>query len=175
MKVEDLSNVYNNTNTKNITTALKTIKQLYGNSLFETLLKDILNQDMGGLAQSIRIYTVDPNKNWGDYAVQRDIQGRNNALSRLYDTVSNANRYNSPEDKCEDCGKVGSDVFSRKGSDRKLCMSCYSKLVPSVNIPPEILKGVKTSYGGYVNDDELYGPGGILNFDNSKEDDEVKI
>lgn len=142
MDISELSNVYNSTNTKNVSAALKTIKQLYGNKLFETLLSDILAGNKPGIAQTIRIYTKElPDPQHSGWDVYRDIDGRNAALRRLNDVLSNADRYNSKEEECEECGKVAADVWKRSNG-KLLCSKCADSITDKVKLDPLILRAV---------------------------------
>ena len=172
MDIADLSNVYNTTNTKNITQKLKLIKQMYGTQLFETLLKDILDRNKAGIDQTVRMYTKEPGG--VDLDIQRDIQGRNNALARLKETIEWADRYNSKEAECEDCGKVASDVFDRPNIGRKLCTACYEKLVPHTKVPPAIARAVIGAYGEPSKDDEYELPD-FLKFDPNDENTDILV
>lgn len=143
MKVEDLSKVYNNTNTKNISNKLNSIKQTFGSKLFEELLKDILAQNKAGVDQTIRTYTVEPQ---GDINARSNSESRNNMLRSLSDMLVDANRYNSPEATCENCNKVASDVWKRSNG-QYLCSNCAKDIVEESKPSPAILRAVVKGYG----------------------------
>ena len=146
MDISELSNIYNDTNTRNISAKLKTVKQLYGTKLFELLLKDILDKNMPGVDQTIRLYTKElPDPLHANWDVYRDIDGRNQALRRLRDTLDDAYRYNSPELECDNCHRKRPDVW-RRGNNMFLCSNCAKDIVEEVKPSPEILKAVKIGY-----------------------------
>ena len=142
MDISELSNVYNDTNTKKVSAVLKTIKQLYGNRLFETLLSDILAGNKPGIDQTIRKHKKElPDPRHSGWDVYRDIDGRNAALHRLHTVLDFADRYNSKEEKCENCGKIGADVWKRSNG-KLLCSKCADDIVDEVKLDPLILRAV---------------------------------
>lgn len=170
MGIEALSNIYNKSNTENVGKALNKIRTYFGNQLFESLLKNILAQNNVGIERDLRDKTVDKPYQY----MSPEDNARNRMLNDFRDTLFFANRYNSPEAECEDCGKVASDVFSRPNIGRKLCTACYEKLVPHTKVPPSIARAVLGAYGEPSKDDEYELPD-FLKFNPNDEDTDVLV
>ena len=140
--ISKLSNIYNNTNVKSISDALDKIKAHFGERIFEALLDDIVSENKVGVDHTLRDATIDKPY----YHLSEEDELKNKMLRDFRYMLDFANRYNSPEAKCEDCGKVASDVFNRPGIGRNLCTVCYEKLVPHTKASVAVVKALK-SYG----------------------------
>ena len=170
MGIEALSNIYNKSNTENVSKALNNIKTYFGNQLFESLLKNILAQNNAGIERDLRDKVVDKSYQY----MSPEDNARNKMLSDFRDTLFFANRYNSPEAECEDCGKIASDVLSRPNIGRKLCTACYEKLVPHTKVSPSIARAVLGAYGEPSKNDEYELPD-FLKFNPNDEDTDILV
>lgn len=143
---DDLSKIYNWDSARDIGSKLKTIKQLYGSKLFESLLNDILAKNVSGIDQTIKLNTKEPpDPLQASWDVYRYVDGQNQILQRLKDTLNDATYLNTPELECDNCHQKRPDVW-RRGNNMFLCSNCAKDIVEEVKPSPEILKAVKIGY-----------------------------
>lgn len=145
MNVSELSEGYNEYNSKVLGDLLQEVALRAGTPFAEELLSIILKKDTPQLEQILRVRRKD------NPTMMPDMRSYNQLLDNIKYSYDLAQRYNSQVtfDKCDDCSVVDPTVKYRDTLQRYLCDDCYSKTVtPTSYIKPAVLRGIQMYSGG---------------------------